>query len=115
MILEELKMFKIGRVCIKLAGRDAGKKCVVVDVLEGKYVMIEGQTRRRKCNILHLEPLEQVLDIEKNASHDNVMKALGFEPVHTKTKAKTQKPQKGKKAPKREAKTPKVAKKKSKK
>jgi len=115
MISEELKMFEIGRVCIKLAGRDAGKKCIVVDVLEGKYVMIEGQTRRRRCNMLHLEPLEQVLDVGKNATHDTVMKALGFEPVHTKTKAKTQKPQKGKKAPKREVKASKVDKKKAKK
>jgi large subunit ribosomal protein L14e len=97
-------MFQVGRVCIKLAGRDAGKKCVVVDVLEGRYVMIEGQTRRRKCNVLHLEPLDEVLDIEKNANHDIVMKALGHEPIVRKTKAKTEKPKKGKKAPKREAK-----------
>lgn len=97
-------MFQIGRVCVKLAGRDAGKRCVVVDVLEGKYVMIEGQTRRRKCNMLHLEPLDEVLDIQKNATHDTVMKALGHEPILHKTKAKTERPKKGKKAPKREVK-----------
>ena len=52
-------MIDIGRVCIKLAGRDAGKKCVIVGILDDKTVMIDGETRRRKCNILHLEPLKE--------------------------------------------------------
>ena len=47
-------MFDVGRVCLKIAGRDAGKKCVVVEKLEGKYVLIDGMTRRKKCNTLHL-------------------------------------------------------------
>lgn len=87
-------MFTIGRVCVKLAGRDAGKKCVIVDVLEGKYVMIEGQTRRRRCNMLHLEPLDQTIDIQKNAHHDTVMKALGHESIKRNAKPKTEKPKK---------------------
>ena len=85
-------MFEVGRVCIKIAGRDAGKKCVVVDVLEGKYVMIDGMTRRRKCNTLHLEPLDQKIEIAKNASADDIQKAfkeLGHEVKMTKPKAKT--------------------------
>lgn len=90
-------MFEIGRLCVKLAGRDAGLKCVVVDILEGRFVLIDGETRRRKCNILHLEPLGQVLSIEKNASHDDVVKAfkeLGIEVITTKPKQKTEKPRK---------------------
>jgi len=43
-----------GRICVKTAGRDAGLKCVIVDVLDDKFVLIDGETRRRKCNILHL-------------------------------------------------------------
>lgn len=88
-------MFEIGRVCIKIAGRDAGQKCVIVDKLEGKYVVIDGMTRRRKCNTLHLEPLDQVLSIEKNASHDQVVeafKSLGLEVKTTQPKQKTVKP-----------------------
>lgn len=84
-------MFDIGRVCLKLAGRDAGQKCVVVDVLEGKYVLIDGMTRRRKCNTLHLEPLTDKLEITKNASHQDVareFKKLGFDVVTTKPKQK---------------------------
>lgn len=62
----------IGRLCVKIAGRDAGKKCVVVDLLDKNFVLVDGQTRRKKCNILHLEPLAQTLDIKKGASHEDV-------------------------------------------
>ena len=89
------KMIEVGRVCVKLAGRDASKKCVIVDILDDKFVLIDGETRRRRCNILHLEPLEQVVKIKKNASHGDVSKSLkdmGIETRETKPKQKTQKP-----------------------
>ncbi len=85
-------MFSVGRVCVKIAGRDAGKKCVIVKHLEGKFYLVDGETRRRKCNTLHLEPLDQLLDIKENASHEAIMKALGLEHVAKKSKAKTEKP-----------------------
>lgn len=69
-------MIEIGRVCVKIAGRDAGLKCVVIDVLDRTFVMIDGQTRRRKANVLHLEPMAEKLGIEKNASHEDVVKAF---------------------------------------
>ncbi len=69
-------MIEIGRVCVKIAGRDAGLKCVVVEDLGKNLVLIDGQTRRRKCNITHLEPLAQKLDIEKGTSHEKVAAAF---------------------------------------
>ncbi len=69
-------MVDIGRVCVKIAGRDAGKKCIVVDVLGKEMVMIDGETRRRKCNLAHIEPLDKKVDIKKGASHEEVMAAL---------------------------------------
>jgi len=84
-------MINIGRICVKTAGRDAGKKCVVVDVLDQNYVLIDGETRRRKCNVMHLEPLDKTVDIKKNASHADVAKAfeaLGWSAHAPKTKAK---------------------------
>ena len=56
-------IFEVGRVCIKVAGRDAGNKCVVIEVIDNNYVMIDGMTRRRKCNIVHLEPLKEIIKI----------------------------------------------------
>ncbi len=69
-------MFEVGRLCVKIAGRDAQGKCLVVDILDNRFVLIDGQTRRRKCNIMHLEPMESVLKIKKGASHDEVVKVL---------------------------------------
>src|SRR3989338_3153833 len=93
-------MIEIGRLCVKTAGRDAGLKCVIVDILGNKFVLIDGETRRRKCNILHLEPLKDVIKVKKNASHDEVKKEfekLGLNARDTKPKQKTQKPVKQKK------------------
>ena len=66
-------MIEIGRLCVKIAGRDAGKKCVVVDTLDKNYVLVDGETRRRKVNTAHLEPLDKTLKIEKGASHDKIV------------------------------------------
>ena len=96
------KMIEIGRICVKTAGRDAGLKCVIVDVLDDKFVLIDGETRRRKCNILHLEPLKDTLKIKKNISHESVKKEfekLGLKSRETKPKQKTEKPRKKRKTP----------------
>jgi len=84
-------MIEIGRLCLKIAGRDAGMKCVVVDTLDKNLVLIDGETRRRKCNIMHLEPLAQMVDISKGASHAQVASALaklGIAVVDKKPRAK---------------------------
>ena len=93
-------MIEIGRLCVKTAGRDAGKKCVIVDILDNKFVLIDGETRRRKCNILHLEPLKDVIKVKKNASHEDIRKEfekLGLKARDTKPKQKTERPVKQRK------------------
>lgn len=101
-------MIEIGRVCVKIAGRDAGLKCVVIDILDKTYVTIDGQARRRKANILHLEPTQDKLDISKGASHDEVVKAfksLKVDIAERKPKKKAPAPKevRGKKGPKQAA------------
>ena len=61
---------------MKIAGRDAGKLCVVVEVIDGTHVLVDGETRRRKCNVRHLEPLEQVVKISSGANHEQVVGAF---------------------------------------
>ena len=85
-------MIEIGRVCVKLAGRDAGKKCVVIDILDHRMVLVDGETRRRKCNIMHLEPLKEVIKVSKNANHHDVCKALGVESKESKPRKAAEKP-----------------------
>ena len=95
-------MIEIGRLVVKTAGRDAGKKGVIIDILDDKFVLIDGETRRRKVNILHIEPLNQVIKIEKNASHNEVAKALdelGIKSRETKPKPATQRPRAKRKTP----------------
>lgn len=84
-------MIEVGRLCLKIAGRDAGCKCVIVEVLDNRFVLIDGETRRRKCNILHIEPLKQVIKIKKGASHEEIkteFKKLDLKARDTKPKQK---------------------------
>ncbi len=90
-------MIEIGRIVIKLAGRDAGREAIIVDILDGNYVLIDGNVRRRKCNILHLEPTDKKIEIKKGASHEDVKKEfekLKIEVWDTKKKEKTERPRK---------------------
>ncbi len=79
-------MYEIGRICVKIAGRDAGQTCVIIDVLDDSYVMIDGQTRRKKCNLKHLEPLNKIVNIDKNASNDEIIAALKTEGIECSAK-----------------------------
>ncbi|MBS3143735.1 50S ribosomal protein L14e [Candidatus Woesearchaeota archaeon] len=66
----------MGQLCVKIAGRESGKKCVIVDRIDSNYVLIDGNVRRKKCNITHLEILNQKLDVKKGASTSEVHKAM---------------------------------------
>jgi large subunit ribosomal protein L14e len=33
---------EIGRICVKLTGREAGRKCVIVDIIDKSFVVITG-------------------------------------------------------------------------
>ncbi len=69
-------MLNLGRVCVKTAGRDANLKCVIIEEIDENFVMIDGLTRRKRCNKLHLEPTKDTLDVKKGASHEDVVKAF---------------------------------------
>ena len=67
---------RVGDVCIKVAGRDAGKVCVVVDILDNNRVLVDGETRRRKVNPVHLALIGKQARVEKGASHEKVLEAI---------------------------------------
>ncbi len=67
---------KTGQLCIKLAGRDAGQTCVVLQVLDSTHVFIDGNTRRKKCNLRHVEPINKTITVSPDASHEDVLKAF---------------------------------------
>ena len=66
----------VGQLCIKIAGRDSGKIGVIVEQIDDNFVIIDGQTRRKRCNVTHLETLDKKIDIKPKATHDIVKKEL---------------------------------------
>lgn len=74
-------VIEVGRVCVKVAGRDAGGFCVITKIIDGNFVEVTGPkkvsgVRRKKVNAAHLEPLGQKLEIKSGASDADVEAAL---------------------------------------
>lgn len=70
----------VGTVCVKIAGREASRYCVVVKKIDHNFVLITGPklltgVKRRKCNIMHLQALPFRLDIKEDASDNEVLEA----------------------------------------
>ncbi|MEM1684787.1 MAG: KOW motif-containing protein, partial [Nanopusillaceae archaeon] len=40
--MEILPAIEIGRICVKLRGREAGRKCVIVDIIDENFIVITG-------------------------------------------------------------------------
>ena len=85
-------MFEIGRICMKTAGRESGKYCVVVAKEKDKeFLLITGpkaatHVRRRKCNCHHLEATPYKIEIAENASDEEIMKAYEKDDIFSRLK-----------------------------
>jgi LSU ribosomal protein L14E len=72
---------EIGRICVKIAGREAGRKCVIVDLIDENFVLVTGPkqvsgVKRRKVNIKHVEPTDKLIKISRGASDEEVLRAI---------------------------------------
>lgn len=72
---------EVGRVCVKLVGREAGRKCIIVDVVDKNFVLITGPKmvtgiKRRRVNVNHVEPLQDKIKIKRGVSDEEVVEAL---------------------------------------
>ncbi len=70
-----------GKICVKISGREAGKRCIIVEVIDKNYVLITGpptvnKVRRRKSNIKHIEITEDKIDIKRGAEDSEIAEAL---------------------------------------
>ena len=88
-------MFEVGRVCIKLSGRDANRHCVILEEIDKNYVLVDGNVRRKKVNKSHIEPLNKVLNIKKTSKTEEILKL--FEENNIKVKIKNKNFKKGEK------------------
>lgn len=72
---------EVGRICVKEVGRETGKKCVVIDVMDKSFVLVTGPKKitgikRRRVNINHLMPLEDKVEVKRGASDEEVTQVL---------------------------------------
>jgi large subunit ribosomal protein L14e len=72
---------EVGRICIKQIGRENGKKCVVIDVMDKSFVLVTGPKKitgikRRRVNINHVMPLSDKIEVKRGASDEEVVQAL---------------------------------------
>jgi large subunit ribosomal protein L14e len=76
-----MSAIEVGRICVKIVGREAGKQCVIVDVVDKNFVLITGPknvsgVKRRRVNINHLEPTGEQIDVNRGATDEEVTDAL---------------------------------------
>lgn len=76
-----MAVIEVGRVCVKLAGREAGRKAVIVDIVDENFVVVTGPksltgVKRRKVNIKHIEVLDRKISVQKGAADEEVLKAI---------------------------------------
>ncbi|WP_297497119.1 50S ribosomal protein L14e [Thermococcus sp.] len=70
----------VGRIAVVIAGRRAGQKVVVADIIDRNFVLVTGaglnKVKRRRMNIKHLEPLPEKVNIARGASDEEIRQAL---------------------------------------
>jgi large subunit ribosomal protein L14e len=76
-----LPAIEVGRICIKILGREAGKKCVIVDIVDKNFVLITGPKtvsgiKRRRANISHIEPTSEKVEMKRGATDEEIAEAL---------------------------------------
>jgi len=69
-------MSEVGRVVMKIAGRDAGKVGVITEIVDNNNVIIDGQTRKRKVNIKHVEYTVKKIELKEGATSEEIAKQL---------------------------------------
>jgi large subunit ribosomal protein L14e len=71
---------EIGQVCVKTVGKEKGKYCVVVKKVDENFVIVSGPkaltgVKRRRANVIHLQPLQYKLEIKEDASDEELLEA----------------------------------------
>lgn len=71
----------VGKICIKTVGRDKGKQCVIIDVIDKSYVLVTGPKeltgmKRKRANLKHLVLSDKHIDISRGASDSEVLEVI---------------------------------------
>jgi len=76
-----LPAIEVGRICVKIAGREAGMKCVIVDIVDKNFVLATGPpkvsgVKRRRVNVKHIELTQAKIGIKRGATDEEVTEVL---------------------------------------
>jgi large subunit ribosomal protein L14e len=85
-----MSALEVGAVCVKTTGREKGRRCVIIDLMDKNFVLVTGPQKitgikRRRVNIKHLQKTDEKINIKKGATDEEVSQAL------TKTKPASKK------------------------
>ena len=72
---------EVGRISVKITGREAGYKGVIVDLIDKNFVLFTGPkkingVKRRRVNTGHIEPTKEKVEIERGASDEDITKSI---------------------------------------
>jgi large subunit ribosomal protein L14e len=76
-----MSTIEVGSICIKTCGREAGCRCVIVDVVDKNFALVTGPpkitgVKRRRVNIKHLEKTGDKVNIMKGSTDEEVAQVL---------------------------------------
>jgi large subunit ribosomal protein L14e len=76
-----LPAIEVGKICVKTLGREAGKKCIIVEIVDQNFVLITGpkaitSVKRRRANVNHVKPTNEIIEIRKGATDEEITEAL---------------------------------------
>ena len=76
-----MSALEVGSVCIKTSGREKGKRCIVVDLMDKNFILVTGPpkltgVKRRRVNIKHLQMTDEKVNVKKGSTDDEVANAL---------------------------------------
>jgi len=72
---------EVGRICQKTAGREKGKKCVIIDVTDKSFVIVTGPkkvtgVKRKRVNLNHIRALQDKIEIKRGATDEEISQIL---------------------------------------
>lgn len=76
-----MSSIEIGSLYIKTTGKDKGKRCIIVDLVDKNFVLVTGPpqitgVKRRRVNLKHLSPTEEKIDVKKGATDKEIEQVL---------------------------------------
>lgn len=76
-----MSSIEIGSLYTKTTGREKGKRCIIVDLMDKNFVLVTGPpqitgVKRRRVNLKHLSPTEEKIDVKKGATDKEIEQVL---------------------------------------